>query len=311
MSAHSKLTSDQRRTATELPKRPSRGNYGQQNAGRGRRTRGQNAASTTNAFKSLERALAVLKCFDEASLFMSAQEIAARVGIPRPSVYRFLKTLCENGFLIEVGDAERRRYAIGSSILELSRLALGQTELRRLARPIMQLVAEKTGESAYLSIRQGAQAVCIENIDAFAPLRYGGRVGNTYPLYAGSPKVILAFLDPKLREHLIAQMDFKPITKYTITSRKELARRLATIQRRGFEVSNGEMFSETCAVGAPIFDENNNAIAVLSIGAPRSRITPKNRDEIGRIVVTGARDITMSYRRQGDNDPTERPPRKS
>ena len=296
-------TSDQRRSATELSKRPGRVNYGQQSAGHVRRTRMQNAGSTINAFKSLERALAVLKSFDEASLFMSAQQIAARVGIPRPSVYRFLKTLCDNGFLIEVGDAERRRYAIGSSILELSRLALGQTELRRLARPIMQLVAEKTGESAYLSIRQGAQAVCIENVDAYAPLRYGGRVGNAYPLYAGSPKVILAFLDPKLREHLIDQLDFKPITKYTVTSRKELARRLATIRRRGFEVSNGEMFPETCAIGAPIFDENNNAIAVLSIGAPRSRITPKNRDEIGRDVVTGARDITKSYRRQAADDP--------
>lgn len=279
-------------------------------ASRGGRARARGDASTMNALKSVERALAVLKSFDEGALFLSAAQIAARVGIPRPSVYRFLKTLCEKGFLIEIDDADQRRYAIGTSVLELSKLVLGQAELRRVALPIMQLVAEKTGESAYLSVRQGAQAVCIENVDAYAPLRYGGRVGNTYPLYAGSPKVILAFLEAELREHLIDRMELKPITRHTIASRKELALRLTAIRRRGFEVSNGEMFPDTCAIGAPIFDENNNAIAVLSIGAPRSRITPKNRDDIGRIVVASARDITMNYRRQVAGNPAKPASRK-
>lgn len=152
--------------------------------------------------------------------------------------------------------------------------------------------------STYLSVRHGAQAVCIENFDAQAPLRYGGRVGNTYPLYAGNPKVILAFLDEGLREHLIAGMNFVPITKTTITDRDELRRRLALIRRRGFEISNGEMFPETCAVGAPVFDQNDAVIAALSIGAPRTRITAKNKDRLIEIVVEAAREITRSYRRQ-------------
>jgi IclR family KDG regulon transcriptional repressor len=250
-----------------------------------------------NSIKSVERALALLKSFDDASPFLTAHEIAARIRIPRPSVYRFLKTLCEQNFLIEVGDAVQRRYAIGSSVLALAKLAFGQAELRRIAQPIMRLVADKTGESTYLSVRQGAQAICVENIDAQTPLRYGGRVGNTYPLYAGSPKVILAFLDPDLRDQLVARLELTPITRSTITSRSELSQRLASIRRRGFEISNGEMFPETCAIGAPIFDENNDAIAVLSVGAPRSRITAKNKNQIGRVVIAGARDITMNYRR--------------
>jgi IclR family transcriptional regulator, KDG regulon repressor len=258
--------------------------------------------STMNSIKSVERALAVLRSFNEVSPFLTAHEIAARIRIPRPSVYRFLKTLCEKEFLIETGDAEQRRYAIGSGVLELAKLAFGQAELRRIAQPIMRVVADKTGESTYLSVRQGAQAICIENIDAQTPLRYGGRVGNTFPLYAGSPKVILAFLDPDLRDHLIARMDLKPITRSTITSRRQLYQRLASIRSRGFEISDGEMFPETRAIGAPIFDENNDATAVLSVGAPRSRITAKNRLQIGRIVIAGARDITLNYRRQASEE---------
>lgn len=251
-----------------------------------------------NAVKSVERALAILKTFDETSPFLTAQEIANRIGIPRPSVYRFLKTLCEKGFLVETADSELRRFAIGSSLLALCKVAFGQGELRRVAQPIMQLAALRSNESTYLSVRHGAHAVCIENFDAQAPLRYGGRVGNTYPLYAGSPKVILAFLDDELRNHLIAGMTLAPITKTTITSRDELLRRLGVIRRRGFEISNGEMFPETCAIGAPIFDQNDAVIAVLSIGAPRTRVTAENRDRLARIVMEAARSITMTYRRQ-------------
>ena len=266
-----------------------------------RRKKDNQSAATMNAVKSVDRALAILKVFDEVSPFLTAQEIASRVSIPRPSIYRFLKTLCEKGFLVEVADGELRRFAIGSSLLSLSKVAFGQGELRRVAQPIMQLIADKSGESTYLSVRHGAHAVCIENFDAQAPLRYGGRVGNTYPLYAGSPKVILAFLDDSLRDHLIAGMPLLPITKTTITDRDELCRRLALIRRRGFEISNGEMFPETCAIGAPIFDQNDAVIAVLSIGAPRTRITAKNKGRLAEIVIEAANTITTSYRRQSQS----------
>jgi IclR family transcriptional regulator, KDG regulon repressor len=255
-------------------------------------------SATMNVVKSVERALAILESFEESSPFLTAQEIANRVDIPRPSVYRFLKTLCEKNFLAEVGETESRRFSVGSSLLRLAKLAFGQGELRRIAQPIMRLAADKSNESTYLSVRHGSQAVCIENFDAQAPLRYGGRVGNTYPLYAGSPKIILAFLDPDLRDHLINQTVLRPITKATVTDRDELRRRLAVIRRRGFEISNGEIFPGTCAIGAPVFDENDAVIAVLSIGAPRDRVTAKNREQLADIVRESARTITMNYRRQ-------------
>lgn len=253
------------------------------------------------AFKSVERALAILNCFDEHSPAMGAQEIAARTRMPRPSVYRFLKTLVDNGFLVEMDESEQRRYAIGPRVLALAKLAFGQAELRRCAQPVMQLLAEKSNESVYLSVRQGLQAICIENIDATMPLRYGGRVGYAYPLYAGSPKVILAFLDPALRDYLIGQLTLKSITRTTITSKQELNRRLEQIRRRGFEVSDGEMFPDTRAIGAPVFDAAGNPIAVLSVGAPRGRIGPRNQPQLGQAVMQAAEEVTRRFRRLDQN----------
>ena len=164
--------------------------------------------------------------------------------------------------------------------------------------PSCSLRRKKVTRSTYLSVRHGAHAVCIENLDAQAPLRYGGRVGNTYPLYAGSPKVILAFLDKEVRDYILKETPLAPITRTTITNRGELDRRLTAIRRRGYEISNGEMFPETCAIGAPIFDQNDAVIAVLSVGAPRARVNAKTKDLLISIVLEAAHAITMTYRRR-------------
>jgi DNA-binding IclR family transcriptional regulator len=257
-----------------------------------------------NAIQSVDRALGVLKCFGDNTPYLTAQQVASSVKIPRPSIYRFLKTLVEGGFLVEIGqDEDQRRYSIGPRILELSRVAFGQAELRRCAQPVMRLLAEKVGESVYLSVRHGMQATCIENVEGASPLRYGGRVGDSYPIYAGSPKAILAFMDRDLSEYLIQKIIFKRITQSTISSRDDLRRRLAAIRRRGFEVSTGEMFLGTRAIGAPIFDETDSPFAVLSVGAPKDRIPPKKHNKIGRLVVDSAREITRRYTRR-PNTPT-------
>src|SRR6266851_3870324 len=90
----------QRATVTERSKSGGRrADMLQQGASDLRRVKARGSGSTMNSIKSVERALAVLKSFDDASPFLTAQEIAARIRIPRPSVYRFLKTLCEKYFL--------------------------------------------------------------------------------------------------------------------------------------------------------------------------------------------------------------------
>ena len=249
--------------------------------------------------KSVDRALAILRAFDHQASRLTIQEIAERARVPRPSIYRFIKTLIRHDFVVELDeDSGQRCYAVGPAILELGRIGMGEADLRRCAVSVMRMIAEQTGESAYLSVRQGSRAICIEAVDAITPLRYGGRVGFAYPLYAGSPKVILAFLEPAHRDQVIKTLELKPLTHNTIDNRRELLRRLETIRRRGYEVSCGEIFAGTKAIGAPILDEHGYAIAVLSVGAPQERIPRANETLLARIVKQGAQEITRRFRRK-------------
>jgi DNA-binding IclR family transcriptional regulator len=255
-------------------------------------TRKGRAGRSENSAKSADRVLNILRCFNEQSESLTFQELVARTRIPRSSIYRFLNQLVRQRFLVELAERDHRVYAIGPTIVALGKIGLGEAMLRRYAYPTMQVIAEKTGESVYLSVRHGDQSVCVENIDAVTPLRYGGRVGYVYPLHAGCSKVILAYLETSLRDHIVENLNFRTLTKSTINSRAKLMRRLATIRQRGYEVSTGEIFPGTKAVGAPIFDSNGSACAVISVGAPEHRINTKREAILGRLVIGGAKEIS-------------------
>lgn len=251
-----------------------------------------------NKVKSLERGLDILRCFGPEAVALTVHDIACRARLPRPSVYRFIKTLVHRQFMVELDeDRQQRRYAIGPAVFGLARIALGDAELRRCAHPIMSSLAEKVGESVYLSVRHGVNAVCVESIETSAPLRFGQRVGFSCPLYAGTAKAILAFLHPERRDLVIRQLRFRPLTSRTIRSRRELLRRLARIQRRGYEISQGEVFEGTKAIGAPVFDERGAAFAILTVGAPEARISADNEARIQDLVLKGAHGITMRLHR--------------
>jgi DNA-binding IclR family transcriptional regulator len=249
-----------------------------------------------STLRSLERALAILTTFDRQTPVLSIHDIAARTGLPRPSVYRFLSTLVARGFLVELDAHGQRRYAIGPAILALARSEPGSSEVRRRAYPVMQSLSAKTGESVYLTARRGAEGICIESVEVEMPLRVSFDIGHSIPLHAGGARAILAFLPPETRDRLIDGMTFQRLTSRTIRSRPALLRRLAVVQRRGYEISRGEITSGIVAISAPLLDEAGDAFAVLTVAAPEARTSRRQEALTVDAVMKSAHEIMMRLR---------------
>src|SRR3954447_13997980 len=109
----------------------------------------------------LSKAGALLDCLAGGEL--TAAELTVRMGEPRTSVYRLIASLCE----LELIDAGSRRgtYRLGLKLLRLGGIVMASFDERRLARPIMEEIHEATGETVFLCIRRGLEAVCIDRID--------------------------------------------------------------------------------------------------------------------------------------------------
>ncbi|MBZ0293172.1 MAG: IclR family transcriptional regulator [Anaerolineae bacterium] len=215
------------------------------------------------------------KAFDILLLFrerrqITIEDITHELDLPKSTVYRYVRILCEKGFLEKTASAD---YRPGLTILELSRAALeSNRDIRLVALPSMKRIAEQVGESVSLMRIFNRHVICIESIEGRHALRVTIEQGRSQPLHAGaSSKLLLAYMDEeKWPDYL--EMPLKRFTENTITSLDDLRAEMQHIRKRAYSVSNGEIDTGARAVAVPLFNSRQEAIAALSIEAPASRM---------------------------------------
>ncbi|MGC5049441.1 IclR family transcriptional regulator [Micrococcus porci] len=129
--------------------------------------------------RTVDRALALLAAV-VAQPRLSLAEAARATDLPASTALRLLRSLEAAGF---VDRQEEGEYRPGARLIQLGAQAFSREPLVRLARAPMDSVAESTGESVYLSLRNGAQeAVYIAIVEGTHSVRHASWVGRTVPL---------------------------------------------------------------------------------------------------------------------------------
>ena len=91
---------------------------------------------------------------------MSNQEIAAKSSLPRPTVSRLTTNLTGLGYLSY--STASRKYRLGTSVLALGFSALSNVDIRVLARPLLQRLADQEDALVVLASRDAMAMVCNE-----------------------------------------------------------------------------------------------------------------------------------------------------
>ena len=107
--------------------------------------------------KTVDQALRMLAEIGSARGPGTVAELAARLGVPRTVANRLLATLRAHGFVHRGPDA---RYALGVALVDLAGRVEGR--LRTVAAPLLAGLAEELDETAILTIRDGAEAVAVD-----------------------------------------------------------------------------------------------------------------------------------------------------
>jgi len=90
---------------------------------------------------------------------MSLAEAARAVRQPPPTTHRLLAVLKRRGYVRQ--DEETLRYSLSLKMLDLSFVALGRSELRLHAYPVLREYVLKTGERAFVAIPSGGEVTYI------------------------------------------------------------------------------------------------------------------------------------------------------
>ncbi|WP_346906702.1 IclR family transcriptional regulator [uncultured Roseibium sp.] len=220
----------------------------------------------------LARGLAVLKAFGPDNRPVGNTEIASRVKLPKPTVSRLTFTLTELGYLNY--DEGTGRYSLGPEVLTLGYDVLAQMEIRDIARPYMQELAEYADASVYLGTPSGIEIIYIEACRTPASMAIRLGVGSRIPMIStGMGRAFLAALPEAEREQRIAQIR-QGYSEAEWPAVEETARKaIAFASENGFALSGGDWIAEANSAGAAVRRADGYPVYAVNVGGLRSIIT--------------------------------------
>jgi IclR family pca regulon transcriptional regulator len=211
--------------------------------------------------QSLERGLAVLRAFDADHPELTTSDVARITGLDRAAARRFLHTLVELGYMRSDG----RLFTLRPKVLELGYAYLSSLDLTGLAIPHMKALAARVHESAYLSILDSAETVCVAHVPVRRIWAATITVGTRLPAHAaGSGRVLLADLPDDQLDAYLAGLELRSITPHTIVDKRFLREELVSVRERGWAGIDQELELGLRVFAAPVHDRGR-AIAAVSV----------------------------------------------
>jgi IclR family transcriptional regulator, acetate operon repressor len=214
--------------------------------------------------QAVDRAAGLLALVLDADEPVGFAQLADLAGLPGSTTSRLLGALERNGLVRREPSGE---FAAGPVFSRYAARHDPDAELARLATPVLESVAERTGETVHLAVPRGREALQVLQVDT----RYllGARDWSTVevpPHCSAQGKVLQAAGAIPLPEEPLDRP-----TDDSIETLQELIRDLERVRRSGWAVARDELEPGLSAVAAPVRD-GNRVVAALGVSGPTARI---------------------------------------
>jgi IclR family transcriptional regulator, acetate operon repressor len=234
--------------------------------------------------QSVARAAAVLNAIARTPAGLTAQELSAATGLSRATTYHLVQTLVAVGYIAS-GPEHRYRLAVGVSPLVE---AFGRHVVPQDLVPLARSLAQRTGETAYVAAREGADLVLLCSV----PGHHQVSVSNSPvgPIEHGharaSGKLLLAFAPDDARERYLAAHPLTRMTRATITNRDQLLTELERIRQAGWACDIEQFHDGVCCFAAPL--AGGAAPYALALSAPKARFEAHREEYLDAVLRTAA-----------------------
>jgi DNA-binding IclR family transcriptional regulator len=219
--------------------------------------------------QSIHRAFEILKVISKNSDSARSSVIATHTNLPYTTVLRMLSTLERAGAVVR--HSTESTYSIGPLIQDLTHPKPSHEQLKEIARPYMQQLANKTRETVYLSVEIEDQIHYVDQIDADHDILLRNWIGLSFPMHTTAPgKLLFAFW----KDHEIDAYLEKPLEKYTdktITDTVAIREYIKEIRAKGIAWTNEQTAEGLTGVAAPLFFKDNVLVGAISVGGPTFR----------------------------------------
>jgi len=219
---------------------------------------------------ALARGLEVLACFRSADKGLSNQQIAERCGLPKSTVTRITYTLTTLGYLAQEPGG---RYTLGSATLDLGSAMLARLDIRQLARPMMQELAEFSGTTVSIAMRDRLSMIYVEVCRSSAALALALQVGSRMPLATSAiGRAYLARAAENERRDILSRSLELDETAFE-AMRTGLAKGLSDYETYGCTTSFGDWQKDVNGIAVGFMPIGGSQIMSINCGGPSSSVS--------------------------------------
>src|SRR5260370_10591312 len=221
--------------------------------------------------QSLERSIGILKALAAAHTEkLRLSDVARAVRLSKATTSRILSALCDEG-LVEASH-ETRTFRVGPELAFLGWSAAHSFRLTRIARPVVVRLAETSGDTAFLTVRSGTEAVCADRVSGSYPVKaLTMEVGSRRPLGIGSGSLALLAALPDGEIEQILKVNADRLAPFKAVRAARILRELPRARARKDALAEGHVVKEVSGVGLATRDPREHHFGPASLATLSSR----------------------------------------
>ncbi len=251
------------------------------------------AAEGAQTIRRAIRALRLIAAQPAAGMRMV--DFADQMELPRPTAHRLLKALTAEGMLTK--HSATRRYSLGSLVFELGLNAAHQFNLRDICLPVLNMLAEQTGDTSFLFVRSGNDAVCIARAQGTYPIQTPAvPVGARQPLGVNAGGLALLSALPRHEVREILDAVAPRLSVYGDLAATHIHEHWVKAQQAGYAFIGNRAVPGVTAVGLPVMTDSGFPIAAIAVAAISSRMVEARAIEILPLLREAAQEIAQLLR---------------
>ncbi|MEE9095786.1 IclR family transcriptional regulator domain-containing protein [Pseudarthrobacter phenanthrenivorans] len=212
--------------------------------------------------EALARGLDVLRCFSPEQPRMSLSQVAQAADLARPTARRILLTLEELGYVRGVNGT----FALMPKVLELGMAYIGALGLWDMARPHLEDLVHRTGESSSMAQLDGSDIIYVARVAVPKLIALRVDVGTRFPAMRTSQgKVLLAALPPEEALKVLAQPSRSGLPETGEMEPGRVLTILDEVRTQGWALADEELAPGVRSISVGVTDGENIVRASMNV----------------------------------------------
>ncbi len=189
--------------------------------------------------------------------------LARALQTTKSRIYRHLRTLVQEGYIVQPLDSER--YKVGPRLVALARLVSDNVDLAAAASDVLIELRDALGHSAVVSQVEPDGVRVLATVSGKSPIEIGVRPGSLLPFHASAQgKVALAFASPEFRARVL-RARLEMLTPQTIVSPAALRAEIDKVRGQGWATAPNQSALGLNTLAAPVFDASGSLCGTVGI----------------------------------------------